>query len=183
MPRYLCPGIYLFLPYCQQFVQRLLTATVCTASLLANPKYMHSLAMAGGGETGEELDVSLLRIMLYHEYWQGLLHELDLETLRANSAVSTAPDASKRSLAPPQVKSPSSLAPSVVPSASALTPDPEVLLKTDVSSSPQYTSAESADHAAVFTSASSSIADSHRAEEQGATGSDITSQQPATSGR
>lgn len=170
--------------YCQQFVQCLLTATVCTASLLAHRKCMHCLAMAGGGETGEELDVSLLRIMLYHEYWQGLLHQLDLDNLRANSAVSAAPDASKRSLAPPQVKSSSPLAPSVVSSASALTPDTEALPNSDVSSSSQYASAESADHAAVSSSASSSsIADSQGAEEQEATGRDITAQQPATSGR
>ncbi|DBB06070.1 TPA: hypothetical protein ACH3X3_009636 [Trebouxia sp. C0006] len=55
-----------------------------------------TMSVSGGGETGEELDISLLRITLYHEYWQGLLHELDLETLRANSAVAAAPDASKR---------------------------------------------------------------------------------------
>lgn len=51
--------------------------------------------LAGGGDTGEELDISLLRITLFHEYWQGLLHQLDLATLQANSAVSLTPFGSK----------------------------------------------------------------------------------------
>ena len=42
---------------------------------------------AGGGDSEEELDISLLRITLFHEHWQGLLHELDLATLRSNSAI------------------------------------------------------------------------------------------------
>ncbi len=67
-----------------------------------------STGCTGGGETGEELDISLLRITLYHEYWQGLLHELDLETLRANSAVAAAPDASKRALTSSKANSSSS---------------------------------------------------------------------------
>ena len=67
-----------------------------------------STGCTGGGETGEELDISLLRITLYHEYWQGLLHELDLETLRANSAVAAAPDASKRALTSSKASSSSS---------------------------------------------------------------------------
>lgn len=58
----------------------------------------------GGGDTGEELDVSLLRISLFHEHWQGLLHDLDLATLRANSAVAVVPDASIRALSPPAAK-------------------------------------------------------------------------------
>ena len=48
-------------------------------------------SIVGVGDSGEELDVSLLRITLFHEHWQGLLHELDLATLRANSAVSMTP--------------------------------------------------------------------------------------------
>ncbi len=67
-----------------------------------------STGCTGGGETGEELDISLLRITLYHEYWQGLLHELDLETLRANSAVAAVPDASKRALTSSKASSSSS---------------------------------------------------------------------------
>ena len=42
---------------------------------------------AGGGETSEELDISLLHVRLYHETWQGMLQVLDDVTLRANSAV------------------------------------------------------------------------------------------------
>lgn len=53
------------------------------------------IAVSGGGDTGEELDISLLRITLFHEYWQGLLHQLDLATLQANSAVSLTPFGSK----------------------------------------------------------------------------------------
>ncbi|KAL0043699.1 hypothetical protein WJX82_003553 [Trebouxia sp. C0006] len=49
-----------------------------------------TMSVSGGGETGEELDISLLRITLYHEYWQGLLHELDLETLPAPPSSSAA---------------------------------------------------------------------------------------------
>lgn len=45
---------------------------------------------AGGGETGQELDISLLHVRLYHELWQGMLHNLTDETLRANSAVPNA---------------------------------------------------------------------------------------------
>ena len=41
----------------------------------------------GGGESGEELDISLLHVRLYHETWQGMLQVLDDATLRANSAV------------------------------------------------------------------------------------------------
>lgn len=41
----------------------------------------------GGGETSEELDISLLHVRLYHETWQGMLQVLDDVTLRANSAV------------------------------------------------------------------------------------------------
>ena len=51
--------------------------------------------LAGGGDTGEELDISLLRITLFHEHWQGLLHQLDLAALRANSAVPLMPFGSK----------------------------------------------------------------------------------------
>lgn len=67
-----------------------------------------TMSVSGGGETGEELDISLLRITLYHEFWQGLLHELDLETLRANSAVAAVPDASKRALTSSKASSSSS---------------------------------------------------------------------------
>ena len=41
----------------------------------------------GGGDSGEELDISLLHVRLYHETWQGMLQVLDDATLRANSAV------------------------------------------------------------------------------------------------
>ena len=85
---------------------------------------------AGGGETGEELDISLLRITLYHEYWQGLLHELDLENLRANSAVAAAPDASKRALTSSKANSSSS---PVASSSSSLTLDPAAPSATDTS--------------------------------------------------
>ena len=49
--------------------------------------------LAGGGDSEEELDISLLRITLFHEHWQGLLHKLDLATLRSNSAVALKPPA------------------------------------------------------------------------------------------
>ena len=51
---------------------------------------------AGGGDSEEELDISLLRITLFHEHWQGLLHELDLAMLRSNSAVAPKPPTSNR---------------------------------------------------------------------------------------
>lgn len=88
---------------------------------------MQTLALlAGGGDTGEELDISLLRITLFHEYWQGLLHQLDLATLRANSAVSLTPFNSKTNDASaaatpteqPASRQLSSAAASVTPSAS-----------------------------------------------------------------
>lgn len=83
-----------------------------------------ALLLAGGGDTGEELDISLLRITLFHEYWQGLLHQLDLATLRANSAVSLMPFGSKPTSAgsastptdQPTSLQPSSPAASITPS-------------------------------------------------------------------
>ncbi|KAL3157301.1 hypothetical protein ABBQ38_001531 [Trebouxia sp. C0009 RCD-2024] len=82
------------------------------------------IAVSGGGDTGEELDISLLRITLFHEYWQGLLHQLDLATLRANSAVSLMPFGSKPTSAgsastptdQPTSLQPSSPAASITPS-------------------------------------------------------------------
>ena len=89
-----------------------------------------STGCTGGGETGEELDISLLRITLYHEFWQGLLHELDLETLRANSAVAAVPDASKRALTSSKASSSSS---SGVSSSSSLALDSAALSASDTS--------------------------------------------------
>ncbi len=97
---------------------------------MCNLRSQSLAACAGGGETGEELDISLLRITLYHEYWQGLLHELDLETLRTNSAVAAAPDASKRAL--PSSKADSSSSP-VASSSSSLALDSAAPSSTDTS--------------------------------------------------
>ena len=54
---------------------------------------------AGGGDTGEELDISLLHVRLFHEAWQGMLHNLDDVTLRANSAVPSAANANNSAVA------------------------------------------------------------------------------------
>lgn len=72
------------------------------------------------------MDISLLRITLFHEHWQGLLHELDLATLRANSAVALKPPASNsNSSAADSSVAPHTDQPAAVhPSSSAAPPAP-----------------------------------------------------------
>ena len=112
-------------------------------------------ALAGGGDSEEELDISLLRITLFHEHWQGLLHELDLAKLRSNSAVALKPFATK-------TKSNSS-----VSIASAAAPTDQPASGHPSSSAASHLASSSASPAQNLTQPAASSSSSAEEEEQG----------------